>query len=127
LTRIANLTKLQSLDANAQNVRGYSGTQVTDAGLKKIAQLTNLHKLDIGATSITDAGLAQSQKPVSLLCGRLCLGATSNTGSDRLSEKRGLETPSPSVGAEWPATPVFFQKSSRIGVPPGNRLTGRPV
>jgi internalin A len=48
---------LESLDVSRDNVRGTPGTQVTDAGLKEIARLTNLTSLDLRATGITDAGL----------------------------------------------------------------------
>ena len=39
-----------------------NGTKVTDAGLKELAGLKNLHHLDLRETSVTHAGVAELQK-----------------------------------------------------------------
>ena len=65
-----NLSGTQVTDAGLKELAGLKNlhtlnlnfTPVTDAGLKELADLKNLHTLDLSFTAVTDAGLAELQK-----------------------------------------------------------------
>ena len=65
-----NLSGTQVTDAGLKELDGLKnlhtlhlgGTKVTDRGLKELVGLKNLHTLDLSFTAVTDAGLAELQK-----------------------------------------------------------------
>ena len=54
--------KLTKADVGKVTVLGLKGTKINDAGLKEVAKLQQLNKLDLSISKITDAGLTEVAK-----------------------------------------------------------------
>src|SRR5262249_47302844 len=69
----------------------FSGTAVTDAGLKELKELKSLRELDLGGTAITDAGLKELKELKGLRELHLSGTAVTDAGLKELKELNRLQ------------------------------------
>jgi hypothetical protein len=86
------------------------GTQVGDAGMTHVAQITSLQRLDLFGSRVTDRGAYQLRLLTNLQSLELCSGGLSDTGVGYICQLPGAPpSTSPSVARIWARFTRFSQ------------------